>query len=85
MRQTHAAALGTLLLFGFGIPAASAGPCAQQISQLEKTMSSKDAGSGPVSTGNASQPPRSAARPAMRDPRMRSAPRPARKPARRRR
>src|SRR4051812_20677429 len=55
MRQAHAAAaLGALLLVGLGVPGAYAGPCAQQISQLEKTMSSKDAGSGPVSTGNAS-------------------------------
>lgn len=55
MRQAHvAAALGTLLLVGLGAPGAYAGPCSQQISQLEKTMSSKDAGSGPVSTGNAS-------------------------------
>jgi hypothetical protein len=55
MRQTHAAAaLGALLLVGLGVPEAYAGPCAQQISQLEKTMSSKDAGAGPVSTGNAS-------------------------------
>jgi hypothetical protein len=55
MRQIHAAAaLGTLLLVGLGAPAAHAGPCAQQISQLEKTMSSKDAGAGPVSTGSAS-------------------------------
>ncbi len=55
MRQIHAAsALGALLFVGFGVPGAVAGPCAQQISQLEKAMSSKDAGSGPVSTGNAS-------------------------------
>jgi hypothetical protein len=55
MRQAHAAAaLGALLFVGLGVPGAHAGPCAQQISQLEKTMSSKDAGSGPVSTGNAS-------------------------------
>ena len=55
MRQSHAAAaFGALLLVGFGGPAALAGPCSQQISQLEKTLSSKDAGSGPVSTGNAS-------------------------------
>jgi hypothetical protein len=55
MRQIPAAtALGALLLVGFGVPGAVAGPCSQQISQLEKTLSSKDAGSGPVSTGNAS-------------------------------
>jgi len=55
MRQIHAAAaLGALLFVGFGVPGAVAGPCSQQISQLEKIMSSKDAGSGPVSTGNAS-------------------------------
>jgi hypothetical protein len=55
MRQIHAAAaLGTLLLVGLGAPAAHAGPCAQQISELEKTMSSRDAGAGPVSTGSAS-------------------------------
>jgi len=55
MRQAHvAAAFGTLLLVGLGAPGVNAGPCSQQISQLEKTMSSKDAGAGPVSTGNAS-------------------------------
>jgi hypothetical protein len=55
MRQSHAAvALGALLFVGFGVPGAVAGPCAQQIGQLEKALSSKDAGSGPVSTGNAS-------------------------------
>lgn len=56
MRQSHATAVavGALLFVGSGIPAAVAGPCAQQISQLEKSLSSKDAGSGPVNTGNAS-------------------------------
>lgn len=35
---------------------ALAGPCSQQISALEKQMSSKDAGAGPVSSGNNNNP-----------------------------
>ncbi|MGF7162381.1 hypothetical protein FHS85_004035 [Rhodoligotrophos appendicifer] len=37
--------------------AALAGPCTDRIAAIEKTLSSRDAGSGPTSTGSASTAP----------------------------
>jgi hypothetical protein len=51
MKRTHAVLLGAAALWGFGATGALAGPCAEQLSQIEKTLSSKDAGSGPVVSG----------------------------------
>jgi hypothetical protein len=51
MEQRVITVAAAAILFGFGATAALAGPCTQQITQLEKKMSRKDAGSGPVSSG----------------------------------
>jgi hypothetical protein len=49
-----AASAGLLL----AIESASAGPCAQQINEVEKMLASKDAGMGPVAPGTEATPPK---------------------------
>ena len=47
--KTQAFVLASAALFALGVGSAAAGPCTMEIEGLAKTMSAKDAGSGPTS------------------------------------
>ena len=49
--------LASSVLFAFGLGPSWAGPCTEQIAELQKTMSSMDAGSGPTMRAGAAQNP----------------------------
>jgi hypothetical protein len=49
--------LASSVLFAFGLGPSWAGPCTEQIAELQKTMSSMDAGSGPTMRAGSAQNP----------------------------
>jgi hypothetical protein len=49
--------LASSILFAFGLSPSWAGPCTEQIAELQKTMSSMDAGSGPTMRAGSAQNP----------------------------
>jgi hypothetical protein len=59
--KTQTFVLASVALFALGVGSATAGPCTMEIDSLTKTITAKDAGSGP--TSGAAGAPQSTARP----------------------
>src|SRR3954471_9530919 len=57
MTKKHHLLLGSGALLAFGLSPSWAGPCTDQIAEIQKTMSSMDAGSGPTMGARPGQNP----------------------------
>src|SRR5215218_5532523 len=57
MTKKHQLLLASSALFALGLSPSWAGPCADQIAEIQKTMSSMDAGSGPTMGARPGQNP----------------------------